>query len=241
MTEKLRWALEYERIRHKYMKSSIVLEITAAVLMIGLGLVAWALLLSLPLTAVYLRDKNHADYIVPKSDKDIKQEAVAQGIVIALRYSLYFIIAVAVMYMGYKADLSYFKSFRSPELLEKYPVSMTGFIIFGIVYTFMTCIENGLARLCKRKKTDAGDIFISVLFIFGFAIYFSNGLYIQGIKWAGLGISFGGTATNVMLVTGILCTLVRLIYQIVKFEPGDFKGSTEEIFRMANMKKRSKA
>ena len=241
MMEKLRWAFNYEKVRHKYMKASILLEITAALLIVGLGMVAWALLMTFPMIAIFIRERTHADFIVPKSDKEMKQEAIAQGVVVGVRYVLYYIISGAVMYAGYKADLSYYKSFDLPKYMDKYPVSIGLFIAFGIVYTLMCCIETGLGKVSEKRKMNGMDITISVLFIMGFATYFSNGLYIQGMKWAKPGSEFGGITTNVLLSIGIVCFIVRLVCEIVTFVPGDFRGSTEEIFARARAKKRRSA
>lgn len=241
MKEKFKWAMEYEKIRHKHVPGALLLEIGAALFMILFGIVAWAFLMTFPVMAVYIREKTHADYIVPKSNKDIEQEALAQSLLIWIRYMFYSALSVLLMYVGYVNNLLYFRSFTFPKYMREYPMSMGLFMLLGAVYVLVACVDFGFSTLARKKKPDTTDIIMTAFYFTGFAVYFLDGMYIQGFNWASLGIKFGGTAGNVLLAAATVLLVIKLIYSLAKFEPGGFKGSTEEMLKNAKAKQRRTA
>ncbi len=241
MKEKFKWAMEYEKIRHKHVPGALLMEISSALFMIVFGIVAWALLMTFPAMAVYIREKTHADFIVPKSDKDIKQEALAQSLLIWIRYMIYSALSVIVMYVGYVNNLLYFRSFTFPKYMIEHPLSMALFMLLGAVFVLLACVDFGFSTLARKKKSDTTDIIMTAFYFAGFGVYFLNGMYIQGFKWASLGIKFGGMAGNILLVVASVLLIIKLIYSVIKFEPGDFSGNPEEMLKNAKAKQRRTA
>ena len=222
-------ALKYEKIRHKYNRGAILLELLGAVIVLMCGSMIWAALMSVQVFGMLLRECTHADFLVPKSDEEIKKEAVAIGAYVSGKYVILGMLMAVIEYVGVKNGFPLFTSSNFGKMINNHTAYTMFFLLLCFVNSVVLCISMSLKRNDMKKKAIFENTVWGAVELIAFIVVFSAGLDMQGLHFLWFGGSYEGIRAWLMMAAAMLILIVHCFVLVKNFKAGDFFGTEEEM------------